>query len=132
MSHTASLELSRTLYEVSGWDDTDKWLHRKGNGDTMLFSPIGPHLMECDAPAYDLGYLLRKLPHSTYVEQHRPAAKDGYKYGAWNTDLTHILYSKTPIDYFQADADTPENALCQLAIDLFKSNILVKEAEDGA
>lgn len=45
MSHTASFELSRELYKLSGWYE-GKWNGRKGVNV---------------APIYDAGYLLRKL-----------------------------------------------------------------------
>lgn len=101
MSDVASQPLCAELYEVSGWvigSSTDiydfpKYSDRKGN---------------FIAPAYDAGYLLRKLPLYTEIEQIP---------GGWF--VTNNEFSLT--------ADTIEDALCTLAIELFKAGVLKRE-----
>lgn len=111
--NVASLELCKELYELSWWDDTDKWLHLKGNGDTMLFDPIEGQLMDCDAPAYDLSYLLRKLP-------------DRHAWLRYDED-TEQWFMSNKLHQEEVSDDTPENAAAKLAIELFKQGILTKE-----
>ena len=108
---TASLELSRKLYELSGWydcshvwkDDIPQRMYEMSTQDNCY-------------PAYDLGYLLRKLPKQL--------------------DNGGLLYLNTTIDgkwscghrgTYYKQGNTPENAACSLAIKLFEQNILKKE-----
>ena len=159
----ASLELSKELYELSGWgynfhyygegkhDRTERmWRHwqakRTGSewwttlddydvmGDCRdPFDGRRPTGITHDVlervPAYDLGYLLRKLP---------PVIQDPYDkvfkhLQLWiNGDATvHVGYVEPyahddKVAYAQ-HADTPEDAACKLAIELFKQGILTKE-----
>lgn len=109
----ASLELCKELLKLSGWSDTTFVFRFDGNS----FTPSIRH-PEIDSPtlvpAYDLGYLLRKLPTRTSISK-----------------LYRIQFEKTVI--YQADsleisgvetADTPEDAACKLAIELFKQGVL--------
>lgn len=59
---------------------------------------------------YSLGYLLRKLPKYTHVWITVAGAEAECYYPKQKTATVH--------------GDTPENALCQLAIELFKQEIL--------
>lgn len=101
--NVASLSLCKELHELSGWDSP----HLSGetvNGKRAY-------------PRYDLGYLLRKLPPHSYVGQH---GNSGYT--SWNTDFAIKL--QQPQLEFEATAGTPEDAVCRLAIELFKQGIL--------
>lgn len=101
--NTASLELCRELYELSGWGED-------GN------QPDAWH--DISTPAYDLGYLLRKLPGRTSIIK----LIDNY-----------IAIHDEPSQIFNADfgykfvADTPEDAAAGLAIELLKTGVLQKE-----
>lgn len=97
--NVASLELCKELYELSGWKT-----------ETMS---MGLHQ---NAPAYDLGYLLRKLPSDC------PLASDGE---TWS--IAYIDEDGANREY--SNAMTPEDATCLLAIELFKSGVLTKEAK---
>ena len=97
--NVASLELSKELYELSGWEagymdwHYDEYVRRVG-------------------PKYDLGYLLRKLPEQTHV----------YFTGtSWATTWNKPYKSRS------TSSDSPENAAAKLAIELFKQGILTKE-----
>lgn len=124
MSNVASLENCMTLHELSGWDETTFCHKTVLTGDELEFRAIS--LTE-DArvganarflcPAYDLGYLLRKLPDQTLL-------------GTLPTGSWVIEYNPTPGKFtheFEFVADTPENATTKLAIELFKQGILTKE-----
>lgn len=141
---TASLELSKELYELSGWEVDRVWsMHpkdfEKGLMDGMI---IGGKRIEVEkvptvclrmgqaeiAPAYDLGYLLKKLPKNVKGGDNwlqldcaldddlwRARYADGKD---WTFDELLVKLSLT--------SDTPEDALCKLAIELFKNGVLTK------
>jgi hypothetical protein len=117
VSNIASLELCKELFKVSGWDGT-YFLYTK----TGRLSTIASMFAYKPLPAYDLGYLLRKLPYKTDLRQLRNAWSASY------SNNTYRRYGDGRRDAY-AKADTPENAVCQLAIELFKQNILTKEQQ---
>ena len=105
----ASLELSKTLWKLSGWDYlSHQWL-----------SPY-----DDSHPVYDLGYLLRKLPQNSWVGYVDTSGRRDFalaKTYAWNEkgdDINKIA---------ECRADTPEDAACLLAIELFKHGVLKRE-----
>jgi len=58
--YVASLELCKELYELSGWDDIEfQWSSIDGKHWEAAVSVLFAGATEV---AYDLGYLLRKLP----------------------------------------------------------------------
>lgn len=108
--NVASFELCRELHLFTGWRDTD-FAYRIP--DRTLYQPrtTSPYV-----PAYDLGYLLRKLPRRI----------DGYdelrlepnqSTDGWN--CSYDFYKP-----YGATADTPEDAAAKLAIQLFKEGVL--------
>jgi hypothetical protein len=129
--HIASLELSKQLFEVSGWGKPTF----DGSGETAFvyysnadeinddFANYRPMVIEKDGnvPAYDLGFLLRKLPKGVTTKY---ANGTYYK----QVKLEHIktrwcaYYSSR----LSSIADTPEDCAVKLAIELFKQGILVK------
>lgn len=138
---TANLDLCKALYEVSGWGEklgeTDFYAVNK-KGKQVAFVREGKVIGELSLdtwhksiPAYDLGYLLRKLP--ARIEQTKGVlaplhiaplskARGGTEYAvAW--ELEYLLVPR-----IKAEADTPEDAAAKLAIELFKQGILKKEA----
>lgn len=123
--NVALLELCRELYELSGW----------GDGSDMNKLKWLDYYDDWSVPAYDLGYLLRKLP--SYIEQQgnldgidrqRRVAFQIRKWErpevVWFAEYHEIYYR--PL--YRTEADTPEDAACKLAIELFKQGILKKEA----
>lgn len=119
--NVASLELCKELYELSEWgaDGVRVAKYRK-NGFLVTWGYM--RLMKGEIPAYDLGYLLRKLPAqfgkrgSNSAECLRLAKdKDRYLAGYIGVDL---------VWGFPCEADTPEDAACKLAIELFKQGVL--------
>jgi hypothetical protein len=119
--NVASLELCRELYELSGWElpksDFMKWVEYP-EGTSALWAGSNPeHLDEVLAsyPAYPLGYLLRKLPRTVILESNI------YPKENWSAQY----YSGEPDDEgTELLADTPENAACKLAIELWKQGVL--------
>lgn len=125
----AKLELCKELYELSGWGKTDDGtafeyiipLHRPDDSyirHTRMALDYRASTQVERIPAYDLGYLLRKLPVTSYIATRRDgkvtASTGSYKSG----------YNPFPL---RETADTPENAACKLAIELFKQGILKKD-----
>ena len=116
--NVASLELCQELYELSGWK-TDDWYDLDENGEPM------PHLATEEdiyggepgqyLPAYDLGYLLRKLPPTTAIMH---ANKRGYE--AYIVSLELKLHGQRHF------ADSPEDAAAKLCIELFKQGVLTR------
>lgn len=112
----ASLELCKTLHELSGWDargedELDVYLLGTGN----LVSSNNEH-PDAICPAYDLGYLLRKLP-GVKLEQ---IDKD-----YWNAQQSYNDGTELP-DYKTCDAGTPEDAAAKLCVALLKQGVLTK------
>lgn len=111
--NVASLELSKELYGLSGWEDTTHTLYMNVTGQV---SPV-PRGEGGWCPAYDLGYLLRKLPRRT-----TPGKKTfdlcviGTGWSAW--------YEGTKLE--GVSNDSPEDAATMLAIELFKHGVLKK------
>lgn len=111
--NVASLELCKELYELSGWDSYE--LQAWSNSEVV--TPGHIPLRKLDVPAYNLGYILTKLPMF-----------DGTR--CWIIEPNAKTYIAKWIDgelVDQCEADTPEDAACKLAIELFKQGVLVKE-----
>lgn len=123
--NVANLELSRELYELSGWGDPDgeaplgeydlyftqaMWCQESEKSDWELYTEPSDHTIYGNNhiyPAYDLGFLLRKLPKLARLDR-----------GARNWHCTVLMNG------FVAHADTPEDAACKLAIELWKQGVL--------
>ncbi len=117
--NTASLELCKELYELSGWTKTHSVWH-----DDTAIDPIACGYEDIEhaihfVPAYDLGYLLRKLPpklegHHLTLSTTRGKNEWGIWYESW------ALKTGFNRNY----TDTPEDAAAKLAIELFKQGVL--------
>lgn len=105
---TASLELSKELYALSGWEYAS---HQ--------------HLSPYDDshPVYDLGYLMRKLPDITLLIKVKGmyAANVEWVEKSREQGWSDMLHWHTPT------ADTPEDAACKLAIQLFEYGFFKRE-----
>lgn len=113
--NVASLELCKELYKVSGWDDTAfAFTHGKMFYQQELKYQAA---LVGFTPAYDLGFLLRKLP-------------DELASGFGISLRMNVARTKWLCGYHKHDdavADNPEDAVAQLAIELFNQRILQKE-----
>jgi hypothetical protein len=128
----ASLELCKELYELSDYnfDGTDyRWYClpitiTKGSSPELDYSnwqvkhvSYRGKYSVIHYPAYDLGFLLRKLPETTSITKqvlNGIGARHQYNAG-WQATETR---------WSGFEADTPEDALCSLAIELFKQKVL--------
>jgi hypothetical protein len=114
----ASFDLCKELYELSGWiyDQHGFWWHDDSqqphlcNVNHWPEDPLGKELF----PPYDLGYLLRKLPEGIELTNRN----------GWMAKYSEFLPSRNQVIH----ADTPEDAACKLAVELFKQDILKKAA----
>lgn len=122
MNDVTSLEVSKELYEVSGWEGTYfVYWHRE---DTTAYDKsewiVSPRrkVHQVSISAYSLSYLLRKLRADVSETSFIPQVR-----GDWLLaySLFGDLQDKTLF------ADTPEDAAAKLAIELFKQCILKKE-----
>lgn len=107
----ASLDLCKQLFELSGWGDC-AFVYEDGETIALYGTPNQNMPI---TPAYDLGYLLRKLPET--VESKDLVIR--IRGGTWV-----FAYGKSR---FIFTADTPEDACAKLAIELIKQGILKKE-----
>lgn len=139
--NVADLELCKELYELSGWEDTTNTFGSTTERLDWIQSDNGKGWY---LPAYDLGYLLRKLP--SFIESNSGI---GYKLilktNTRNTDRIAVIgyvalqqveserskgfeFLYHPKIKFQQGS--LEDAACKLAIELFKSGVLAKEEND--
>lgn len=84
-------------------------------------------------PAYTLGYLLRKLPSFVWSAQYEQKAylwqrKDPDHYMAWYY-VNDPNYGEDITSEHGASGETPEDALCKLAIELARQGLLEKEGK---
>lgn len=117
----ASKDLCQELWELSEWK-TPKYHLTSGGVGRPIAMPISHPASNSVCPAYELGYLLRKLPlgccglfqsASTWIASYNDV------YGE------HL--SKKP--FMSTKAGTPEDAAIKLSIELFKQGILNKEIQ---
>jgi hypothetical protein len=115
MVAVASLELCRELYELSGWPVD------------AAFFPV-KHSTDKPIPAYHLGYLVRKLPkyieydRQSYWFELRPA---GVRPKANTWWVACYVNDEPDIPYL--GSGEPEDAVCKLAIELFKQGVLTRD-----
>lgn len=133
--NVAQLSLCKELYAISEWDTTT-WQFAKKSEDSKIELRLREHGRGWPKgyytawPAYDLGYLLRKLPtkigdHHLHLKAH---VNEEYKAKKTGRVTGGKIWWSCLIENTIAEADTPEDAACKLAIELFKQGIL-KSAE---
>lgn len=119
--NVASLDLCKELYELSGktWHEEIIYSWHKDYGEYV----IEDFWTGSICPAYDLGYLLRKLPDYAKLFRNNQgkwfaaAVTGGFRHPdnqLGQPDTAHEWYI----------ADTPEDAAASLAIKLFQEGIL--------
>jgi hypothetical protein len=134
--NTASLELCKELYRLSGWGrgmgDRTAWEYTQyEEGSNWRVTPWGYGVCYASHVAYDLGYLLWKLPKSVteFWGRAYPASPClMYSGTQWVMFYQSEMTGEHNTDeLFGQFADTPEDAACKLAIELFKQDVLKKE-----
>lgn len=127
MSDVASRELCEELYELSGWNEAHLWhiqfSNKPDGGAHWVLAPQEMTTALASCPAYSLGYLLRKLPEGTTLRRNKakPRKKSNWR-GEWVVGIYGLNYAGV-----YGAGDSPEEAACKLAIELFKQGILKKE-----
>lgn len=147
--NVANKDLCKELYELSGWGkqgdvmyswikyslkdnpDTYPWPYPLINNMSELQLATANGEQEYSYPAYDLGYLLRKLPQD--IQEHYLTLEICTAHGKpeWSADYIKFDSMKLEISYLLSDdnadithADTPEDAACRLAIELIKQGVI--------
>lgn len=124
----AKFEICRELYYLTGWENTglfycqagpNREVHGQqcGKGLVIYDEDVGDLSHKNEWPhfvAYDLGYLMRHLPRGIIVY----AGKRFYSANTGN------LYMGDHQERWYERADTPEDALAKLAIQLVKRGLL--------
>lgn len=134
--NVASLKLCEKLYKLSGWQGAEQ-AEEDTEGNLWFNSSVGWQLV-ADArftalvdepgdwlPAYDAGYLLRKFPRNIQIDE-----SIGWLTLAGNAELWqcgYLMDGGYMGTRFNDFGNTPEDALCKLAIELFKEGVLDKE-----
>lgn len=105
---TTSLELSKRLFELSGWQNKGRfWGALAKNG--------------LQIPVYDCEFLLTKLPIRIDLgDDPGCLALHSLHNGGWAAQYD----KRKTAPLYTADADTPEDALCLLAIKLIEEGLL--------
>ena len=124
--NVASLELCQELYDLTGWDydDAAHCSHWKG-------IVVWGRKTE-GVPAYDLGYLMRKLPGNAWAGYAGVAPLDDNGYFCRSFAQAYIYTWAKDKDVERAYslvADTPEDAACKLAIELIRQGILPRQGD---
>lgn len=130
MSDVASLERCKELYELSGWEanSVHGWRWRNSaDGERWFLDHLGA------VPAYTLGYLFRKLPPDVVLEKMHGLDEEGedkeyyqvYRLVAeHHTGETALENGTEWLRENEQNADTPEDAACELAIELIKQKVI--------
>lgn len=124
--NVASLELCKELYELSGWNNASyihECLPNKSYVTTLSTHNMEHYKDNWYYPAYDLGFLIRKLPpeikrHELVMHRYSNSYDFCYEHDTRDYGVEQLAY---------ATADAPEDALCNLAIKLFEEGILNDE-----
>lgn len=127
--NVASLGLCRELYELSGWQP-------------LIGQNYTKHQGHIGYPRYDLGFLLRKLQERPVVALRQRAGRRWAASCQW-AELTPegkellatgahmaIPATATNVKDVEQRADTPEDAVTKLAIELFKQGIITRDGDE--
>lgn len=134
--NVASLELCKELYELSGWGDTSEF-YVNGMLQHGIDTAFEDHAIKTNypgySPAYDLGYLLRKLPGQVLESTDIPKKMTSHPLRLeapevnWPSDGKKWAFFYENHKTLWSEGDTPEDAICALAIELFKQGVLPKD-----
>lgn len=130
--NVASLENCKRLYELSGWScEKAYWPPQyTSSHDYVVGTPddeVDEKILDSLTPAYDLGYLFRKLPQESKIDKGHFQYGGDVRYHAkysWNTELPNRKRH-----YATESADTPEDAACLLAVKLFEEGVLTRDTK---
>lgn len=122
MSNVASLENCKELYELSEWRDCE-WQYWNGEANNDISEitlewGYGNYGDNC-APAYDAGFLLRKLPRVLETDFKDKLSQLSMIASNINGYTYYYPYTK-----YTATSQNLEDAACKLVIELWKQGIL--------
>ena len=125
--NVASLDLCRELHELSAWGIGDpdvmwRW-SRNGVGDFFQERAL-PVVYPGQIPAYDLGYLLRKLPPKVYdgiLQLELVYVPGGLQ---WQARYYNYYPANRGQTFGAGIAETPEDAAALLCIRLIEEGAL--------
>jgi len=121
--NTANLELCKELYELSAWEEEGAELWCLAIRGDEKFAPALPHFIG-SFPSYSLGFLLRNLP--AYLDERKYASLGSINLDVVDNRMWACGYGVMAPAVLKQYADTPEDAVCKLAIELFKQGVLKK------
>lgn len=136
MTSVASLKLCKKLYELSGWRTCDFiWIDLNDSQPFEMYAKSFPSISTNDyrdlgeietdwLPAYDLEYILKKLPHIGDDDDwaiHLWQDDDEWYCGYYNRHMDSDLQTESTCH------KNPADAACELAINLFERHVLIKE-----
>lgn len=133
--NVADLELCKELFKMSGWGMTDFYYDAENELTTQEIALSMHPTKNC--PAYDLGYLLRKLPRHLVIKKqtyHLLVMNGNDQDDNWIADYVttgRLCWLHEGDKAKLTEAKTMENATAKLAIELFKQKVLKKEKTNG-
>lgn len=98
---------------MSGWDDTS-FQFIGGSRDKIELVARGARVEAPNVPAYDLGYLVRRLPYSVSVT----STNKGF------TTTAAMMRHRPPFFNYLARDESPENATVDVFLELFRQGVL--------
>jgi len=128
--NVANLENCKQLYKLSKWghfissEPMDNWCYGDDIDEPYILSQGGKGLPTNLCPAYPAGYLLRKLPKALYYKDKNIYLVIEFNPASDNTIVCYMDDSYQANHVWWAESDTPEDALCMLAIRLWEEGIL--------
>jgi hypothetical protein len=120
--NTASLELCRELYEITGWE-ADDWYDHGNMAELCTLEDVeaGDNPKSEYTPAYDLGYLIRKLDHKWFRLEHSFEINEPInRWSAW--------YLTDDVGGYVEEGESPEDAVAMLCIQLIRKGVMDVEA----
>ncbi|MCO4274281.1 hypothetical protein NG701_07540 [Pseudarthrobacter sp. HLT3-5] len=113
--HFADVGRCKKLFQVSGWDDTS-FKYVGGSRDKIEMMPRDSRVCLPDVPAYDLGFLVRRLPYAVSVT----VSTKGF------TTTAAMMRHRPPFFNYLARDASPENSTVDVFLELFKQNVLTR------
>lgn len=117
MPPVASAKLCKQLYELTTWGMTQYYYelvkYEDGNTGYQLVNPAFQEPQTISHPAYEAGHLLRHLYYHN-IATIRQVAWDRWSVQCGNSSGYAV----------QKEADTLENALCLVLIDLYQNTMI--------
>jgi hypothetical protein len=125
--HIASFESCKTLYELSGWRVYDYLYWPDKTIRDAHEATADDHATRTTVAAYDLGYMLRRLPASIQTDDEGAEAYSLQLRPSMDATQWIAGYASAHDYLFAATDATPEDAIVMLAVELFTQGVLPKE-----